>query len=181
MLDTSLAVAGAIASPLRVAWHTRQPPGTGGRRFAPQPIRNTTSKARRVRCSLPRVKDASRCIGRTDPAEEADSALLFLHSSVRNVVTTGRETGATGPILAADGIMEETGMASPADIPGRMDIMNSSGAQIEFSLETASRVRVEIFDASGRAVATVANEFVSAGPHGYRWNTRGVPSGIYFY
>jgi PKD repeat protein len=119
---------------------------------------------------------ASWCFTVTNVAKSGE-----IYDPSRNVVTTGCGTGATGTILAADGIMEETGMASRAEIPGRVDIMNSSGAQIEFSLETASRVRVEIFDASGRAIATVANEFVSAGPHGYRWNTRGVPNGIYFY
>ena len=52
---------------------------------------------------------------------------------------------------------------------------------IEFTLETSSHVRIEVFDVSGRSVVTLADGVVAAGPHRYRWDSRGAPSGIYFY
>jgi flagellar hook assembly protein FlgD len=46
-------------------------------------------------------------------------------------------------------------------------------------------VRLEIFDASGRRVATLVNERLTPGEHSIAWNGRGdggtpIPSGNYF-
>ena len=58
-------------------------------------------------------------------------------------------------------------------------------AVIEFYLPVAQRVRLSIFDASGREIRTVTDERVSEGWHRLRWNLtddegRRVPSGVYF-
>jgi len=53
-------------------------------------------------------------------------------------------------------------------------------ARVRFSLPTASNVRIEAFDRSGRKSATLASGFVSAGAHSVTWDTRNVPTGIYF-
>ena len=45
-----------------------------------------------------------------------------------------------------------------------------------------SEARVEIFSASGRLVATLADGLMAAGDHTLNWNvTRDTPSGVYFY
>jgi hypothetical protein len=69
--------------------------------------------------------------------------------------------------------------ADPSVAPGA--IVNSPAGQIEFTLENEAHVRIEVFDVRGRAVATLADEKVSAGAHRYRWDSRGFPSGVYFY
>jgi flagellar hook capping protein FlgD/galactose oxidase-like protein len=58
------------------------------------------------------------------------------------------------------------------------------GEALAFSLPRSSRVRLNIFDASGRMVETVANGTYAAGPHTIQWLGLGrggpAPSGIYF-
>jgi hypothetical protein len=53
-------------------------------------------------------------------------------------------------------------------------------AHIRFVLPQASDVRLEAFDRSGRRFATLASGYSSAGAHSATWDTRNVPTGIYF-
>ena len=98
----------------------------------------------------------------------------------QNVETSDCETAAFGPVLAADA-RAAAPPALRAGIPERADIVTSREAEIEFTLEAPAHLRVEIFDVSGRKVATLADRFVPAGDHGYTWDSRGTPSGIYLY
>lgn len=60
----------------------------------------------------------------------------------------------------------------------------SAGASLAFDLPRAERVRVELFDAAGRLVATLADAEYPSGRHAVGWTgrtTRGqAPSGVYF-
>ena len=60
----------------------------------------------------------------------------------------------------------------------------SSGASIAFDLPRPERVQVELFDAAGRLVATLANAEYPTGRHSLRWEGRTAhgqaPSGVYF-
>jgi hypothetical protein len=51
---------------------------------------------------------------------------------------------------------------------------------IRFSVPTRSRVTVEIFDALGKKLETLAQSDMPPGKHAVRWNAEGRPSGIYF-
>ena len=58
-------------------------------------------------------------------------------------------------------------------------------AEISFTLEIASRVRVDVFDATGALVATLSNGPRTAGQHQVLWDGRtragsAAPSGVYF-
>ncbi|MBM3330533.1 M28 family peptidase [candidate division WOR-3 bacterium] len=53
-------------------------------------------------------------------------------------------------------------------------------AQVRFSLRQASSVRLEAFDRTGRKLTTLVSSFASAGSHATTWDTREVPTGIYF-
>lgn len=60
------------------------------------------------------------------------------------------------------------------------------GTAIRFQLATASDVRVELFDVSGRQVTTLHSGVLSAGSHEVIWNGRdaggvGVDAGVYLY
>jgi hypothetical protein len=59
-----------------------------------------------------------------------------------------------------------------------------SSAAVRFSLAAAGVTRVDVFDLSGRVVATLASDELAAGPHSLLWDLtdgsgRAVPSGIY--
>jgi hypothetical protein len=51
--------------------------------------------------------------------------------------------------------------------------------RFEFQLPRSGRVRIDVFDISGRRVAVVVDEPRSAGPNEVRWSMRGLSSGIY--
>ncbi len=52
--------------------------------------------------------------------------------------------------------------------------------RLMFSVPSTSRVRLTIFDITGRQVAVVVDGWVSAGIHQYIWDAGGFPSGIYY-
>src|SRR5690606_8680081 len=57
----------------------------------------------------------------------------------------------------------------------------ASRTVIEYGLPEASHVKVEVFDASGRHVATLVDAEQGAGYHTARWEASGVASGVYLY
>lgn len=52
---------------------------------------------------------------------------------------------------------------------------------IGFSLPAESSVKLSIYDITGREVATLVNQRLSAGEHKYQWNASNFSSGVYFY
>jgi hypothetical protein len=53
--------------------------------------------------------------------------------------------------------------------------------EIRFSLPSASTVKLEVFDITGRLVTTVANGRFEAGSHSVIWNAGNTASGVYLY
>jgi hypothetical protein len=52
---------------------------------------------------------------------------------------------------------------------------------IKFSIPQAGNVKVTVFDALGKVVVTLANNFYNAGNYKIEWNASSYASGIYFY
>ena len=52
---------------------------------------------------------------------------------------------------------------------------------VRFYIDEPSRVRVDVFDVTGRLVTTLADGEMQAGTHDLRWDTSGVASGSYVY
>lgn len=52
---------------------------------------------------------------------------------------------------------------------------------IQFSLPALDRVTLNVYDVSGRLVATVLDRTMEAGPHVVRFDASGLASGVYFY
>ncbi len=52
---------------------------------------------------------------------------------------------------------------------------------ISFDLQTASNVKLSVFDMSGRELAVLVNSSLKAGEHSYNWNASALASGTYFY
>jgi PKD repeat protein len=103
------------------------------------------------------------------------------YDPTQNVVTTGCESGPAAESIIAAGRSGESPLGSRLEPAERADLVTASGADIEFSLEAPSHLRIEVYDVSGRRVATLANEFVAEGDHVYTWDSRGAPGGVYFY
>jgi len=53
--------------------------------------------------------------------------------------------------------------------------------EIRYALPTDAEVSLDIFDVTGRKVATLVNAFETAGYKSFRWDARDVASGTYFY
>jgi len=53
--------------------------------------------------------------------------------------------------------------------------------RIGFTLHTASEVTLEVFNSSGRKVATLHEGSLPAGDHAVNWDASGFSSGVYFY
>jgi len=52
---------------------------------------------------------------------------------------------------------------------------------IAFSLNTASPVKLTVFDILGQEVATLVNEYKTVGSHKIQWRANTMPSGVYYY
>ena len=52
---------------------------------------------------------------------------------------------------------------------------------ISYSLPNVSKVKLVIYDVTGREVATLVNEFQSAGKHNVNFNASRIASGVYYY
>ena len=57
----------------------------------------------------------------------------------------------------------------------------SSITNIEFALENAEQVTINVYDSRGAIVAVLANDTYPQGKHSVQWNASNLPSGYYFY
>ncbi|MCU0644255.1 MAG: T9SS type A sorting domain-containing protein [bacterium] len=53
--------------------------------------------------------------------------------------------------------------------------------RIKYQLATASHVVLTIYNLAGQEIATLVNKFQSTGEHEVTWQSKGLPSGLYFY
>jgi hypothetical protein len=101
----------------------------------------------------------------------APQPALVLHLRAR--VTSGTVD------VAAAALPTETRLLAPSPNPMR------GGGTVRLDLARAGRVRVEVFDLSGRRVATLADGEFPAGTHALRWDARrddgrAAGAGLYF-
>jgi hypothetical protein len=55
----------------------------------------------------------------------------------------------------------------------------SNSAVINYSLQSASKITVTVFNQQGKQIAQIANCSKAAGEHQTIWNTRQTPPGVY--
>lgn len=48
-------------------------------------------------------------------------------------------------------------------------------------LSEGDSVKIEIYDIKGRKVDEPLNKFMESGKHSVTWNSKNIPSGVYFY
>jgi hypothetical protein len=76
---------------------------------------------------------------------------------------------------------------SGVHIPGEFSLSSytnplnpTSAAAITISVPRSTDVTVKIYNAEGREITTLVNQYVSAGNHSYTWSANGCASGTYF-
>ena len=72
----------------------------------------------------------------------------------------------------------ETPLAATPDLSARPNPFNPK-TTLSFSLPAAGPTRLEVFDVSGRRVATLLDGFADAGRHEREWEARGLAGGVY--
>lgn len=75
----------------------------------------------------------------------------------------------------------ESSMSSQLKLGVRLAAMRPGLATVEYTLPSASDVRLSVYDLAGRQMTTLASGSQSAGTHRVDWNTTGVAKGVYFY
>ena len=53
--------------------------------------------------------------------------------------------------------------------------------KIEFQIQKAGHVRLEVFGTSGKLVRTLVDSDLTSGRHSVSWNSRACPVGLYVY
>lgn len=85
--------------------------------------------------------------------------------------------GSGGGTAASDSPEDESGLGLA--MAGPNPVRRGSAAEVHFGLSAPAEVRLEVFDALGRHVATLADGAYGAGPQRAALSTDGLPAGLY--
>ncbi|MFC1608393.1 FlgD immunoglobulin-like domain containing protein, partial [Candidatus Latescibacterota bacterium] len=100
--------------------------------------------------------------------EENQAGMWFIgHDSIKGIITSNP--------VAVDEAPSAFEVAQNSPNP-----FNPTTA-ISFSTVDAGNVTIEVFNAAGQKVDTIANEFMSSGAHSVTWDASGMSAGVYFY
>lgn len=92
-----------------------------------------------------------------------------------------------GTVVAVEDEGRTDDAAASPDLPDRFVLHGAypnpfnPSTTIGFGLPEAATVRMEVFDAVGRPVATLVDGLLPAGVHGVTWQAGTLPSGVYLY
>jgi hypothetical protein len=93
------------------------------------------------------------------------------HATLLNILNTGKLTSVPGTGTLPEAYTLSQNYPNP---------FNPS-TTISFSLPHATHVSLKVFDVLGREVATLVNEFTTAGQHEVHFDATNLASGVYFY
>ena len=85
------------------------------------------------------------------------------------------------PEAPAVGVNDHHPVLNPAQAMLYQNFPNpfNPSTTLRFELETASQVRLSVFDLEGREIAGLVNANLDAGPHQKTWSAETLPAGIY--
>ena len=110
------------------------------------------------------------------------------HVTVETVTASRRVMSFTGASGSTYSLVQETnvavaveGEATPGALALRVGYPNPfrATAHLTFEVAEAGLVRLVVYDALGRAVATLVDRDLSAGRHAVRWDAAGLAAGLY--
>jgi hypothetical protein len=75
------------------------------------------------------------------------------------------------------------GINAPADFTLSQNFPNpwNPTTNIQYQLPVNSMVTIKVFDALGKEMATLVNEFKPSGSYEITFNSKGLSSGVYYY
>ncbi|HWR83846.1 MAG TPA: kelch repeat-containing protein [Candidatus Deferrimicrobium sp.] len=86
--------------------------------------------------------------------------------------------GSTGTL---DGLEGQNGASETVSLNDNYPNPFNPATEISFSLPTASRVTLEVYNITGQKVATLVDRFMEAGVHSVTWDGSNAASGVYLY
>jgi hypothetical protein len=131
-------------------------------------------------------------VGAVSPYGEADrfhftgSMTTGIHFQTGRVYLSNAIFYFTPPFLF-QGEVSSTGVRESESLPEKFDLKQcypnpfNPSTTISFNLPTKSFVSLKVFDLTGREVATIVSEEMSAGSYSKQWNAANMSSGVYFY
>ncbi len=118
----------------------------------------------------------------------ATSYTVFLGRTYESGVTTFPPTDANRSVFyVAQHTFSTTGVDDVTGTPARYALDQNypnpfnPSTKISYTIPTSSNVKISVTNVLGQEVATVVNEFKTAGQHDATFSAQGLPSGIYFY
>lgn len=121
---------------------------------------------------------------------ESDGAKSIVLSSSENIIVTGFSNNSSGTDTYCITIKYSQSVGINqinSNIPDKFNLSQNypnpfnPTTNIEFSLPEKSFVKLKVFDITGKEVAQLVNENLSAGTFRYEFNAENLPSGLYFY
>ncbi len=107
----------------------------------------------------------------------ASAALLSASNRIRITPTSELPPSAPGGVASLMSGEVPTTFGLSQNYPNPFNPTTSIGYQTPVD----GRVLLQVFDVLGRTVATVVDDYQSAGDRSVEWNAAAVPSGVYFY
>ena len=110
---------------------------------------------------------------------------FFEGAIIRGFPSDATETAVQANIVAAGYGSSTTTLLYHSDntIPGNPFSVRYNSTRgnvlISYTLQSARRMSMNVFDPSGRRIATIVNGSVSAGRHEVLWDAKRIPAGVY--
>lgn len=127
--------------------------------------------------------------GGTTWASQTSGTLFDLKSVYFPDTDRGWVVGTNGTILMRT-VSGETSVITPSrscvDVPNQLVLLQNypnpfnRSTTIRYRLASSSHVSLKVYNLLGRAMATLVEEYRSAGEYSVLWKADGLPSGIYF-
>lgn len=84
-------------------------------------------------------------------------------------------------VLLATSVDEDNSVALTFELQQNYPNPFNPATEIKFSFPKASNVQLKVFDIIGNEVASLVDEFKSAGKYSVKFDAKNLTSGVYFY
>ena len=98
------------------------------------------------------------------------------------VATHGRGVW-TAPLASVETAVDDTPSVVPAEVVLEQNYPNPFNAHttIGFAVPETMHIKIAVYDATGRRIATLADQLYTPGRHALHWLPEGMASGVYYY